>query len=85
MRLTFGRHHPGTKIAEEETHSIPHCSAAATGVPQRSGAWNGPQQSYRRRARKLEGKPHNRNTSSEVLGPLRDPIKKSATTQTTGG
>ena len=65
-RLTFGRHHPGTKIAEEETGSIPHCSAAATGVPQTSRAWSGPQQSYRRGTRLLVGKLSNRNTSSST-------------------
>ena len=66
-RLTFGRHHPGTKIAEKETGSIPHCSAAATGAPQTSRAWSGPQQSYSEGARLVEGKPSNRNTSSPTI------------------
>ena len=65
-RLTFGRHHSGTKIAEEETGSILHCSAAATGVSQISRAWSGPQQLYSRGARLLEGKLSNRNTSSST-------------------
>ena len=67
IRLTFGGHHSGTKIAEEETGSIPHCSAAATGVPQISRTWSGPQQSYSRGARLLEGKLSNRNTSSSTI------------------
>ena len=67
IRLTFGRHHSGTKLAEEETGSIPHCSAAATGVPQRSRAWSGSQQSYRRGARLVEGKSSNRKTSSSTI------------------
>ena len=54
IRLTFGGHHSGTKIAEEESGSNPHSSAAATGVPQASRAWSGPQQSYSRGARLLE-------------------------------
>ena len=66
-RLTFGGHHSRTKIAEEETGSIPHCSAAATGVPQTSRSWSGPQQSYSRGARLLEGKLSNRNTSSSTI------------------
>ena len=37
IRPTFGKHQSGTKIAEEETGSIPHCSAAATGVPRQAG------------------------------------------------
>ena len=61
MRLTFGRHHSGTKIAEEETGSNPHGSAAAEGDPQASRAWSGPQQSYSRGAGLLEGKLRNRN------------------------
>ena len=83
-RLTFGRHHSGTKRAEKETGSIPHCSAAAIGAPQTSRACNGPQQSYRKGAKLVEEK-----TATEILHhqhsgcPLRDPIKKSATTQTT--
>ena len=67
IRLTFGRHHLGTKIAEEETGSIPDCSAAAIGVPQTSRAWSGPQQSYSRGARLVEGKLSNRNTSSSTI------------------
>ena len=43
IRLTFGGYHSGTKIAEEEMGSNPHSSAAATGVPQASRAWSGPQ------------------------------------------
>ena len=66
-RLTFGRHHSGTKMAEKETGSIPHCSAAAIGVPQKSRAWRGPQQSYSKGARLVEGKPSNRNTSSSTI------------------
>ena len=61
IRLTFGRHHSGTKIAEEETGNNPYCSAAAAGDPQASRAWSGPQQSYSRGARLLEGKLRNRN------------------------
>ena len=61
MRLTFGGHHSGTKIAEEETGSNPYCSAAAAGDPQASRAWSGPQQSYSRGARLLEGKRRFRN------------------------
>ena len=67
IRLTSGGHHSGTKIAEEETGSNPHCSAAATGVPQASRAWSGPQQSYNSGARLLEGKLRNRNTSSSTI------------------
>ena len=67
IRLTLGGRHSGTKIAEEETGSIPHCSEAATGVPQTSRAWNGPQQSYSRGARLLEKKLRNRNTSSSTI------------------
>ena len=67
IRLTLGGRHSGTKIAEEETGSIPHCSAAATGVPQTSRAWSGPQQSYRRGARLVERKPSSRNTSSSTI------------------
>ena len=67
IRLAFGGHHSGTKIAEEETGSTPHCSTAATGVPQTSSAWSGPQQSYSRGARLLEGKLSNRNTSSSTI------------------
>ena len=59
-RLTFGRHHSGTKIAVKETGSIPHCSVAAIGAPQTSRAWNGPQQSYSGGVRLLEGKLRNR-------------------------
>ena len=66
-RLTFGRHHPGTKITEKETGSIPHCSTAAIGVPQTRRAWSGRQQSYREGARLVEGKPSNRNTSSPTI------------------
>ena len=66
-RLIFGRHHSGTKIAEEEIGSNPHGSTAATGVPRASRAWSGPQQSYSRGARLLEGKPSNRNTSSSTI------------------
>ena len=67
IRLTFGRHHPWTKIAEKETGSIPRCSAATTGAPQTSRAWSGPQQSYSEGARLVEGKPSNRNTSSSTI------------------
>ena len=66
-RLTFCRHHSGSKIAEKETGSIPHCCTAATGVPQTSRAWSGHQQSYSRGARLLEGKLSNRNTSSSTI------------------
>ena len=66
-RLTFGRHYPGTNIAEKETGSIPHCSAAAICAPQTSRAWSGPQQSYSGGARLVEGKPCNRNTSSSTI------------------
>ena len=66
-RLTFGRHHSGSKIAEKETGSIPHCSAAAIGAPQTSRAWSGPQQSYSEGARLVEGKPSNRNMSSSTI------------------
>ena len=65
-RLTFGRHHPGTKI-EKETGSIPHCATAARGAPQTSRAWSGPQQSYSEGSRLVEGKPSNRNTSSSTI------------------
>ena len=65
-RLTFGRHHSGTKIAEEETGSNPHCSAAAIGVPQACRPWSGLKQSYSRGARLLEKKLRNRNTSSST-------------------
>ena len=64
--MTFGGHQSETKIAEEETGSIPHCSAAATGVPQTSRVWSGPQQSYSKGARLLEGKLKNRNNSSST-------------------
>ena len=67
IRLTFGRHHPGTKRAEKETGSIPCCSAAAIGTPQTSRAWSGPQQSYSEGARLVEGKPSNRNTPSSTI------------------
>ena len=66
-RLTFGRHHSGTKIAEKEIGSIPHWSAAAIGARQTSRAWSGPQQSYSDGARLVEGKPSNRNTSSPTI------------------
>ena len=66
-RLTFGRHHPGTKIAEKETGSIPHCATAAIGAPRTSRTWSGPQQSYSEGARLVEGKPSNRNTSSSTI------------------
>ena len=66
-RLIFGRHHPGTKIAEKETGSIPHCATAARGAPQTSRAWRGPQQSYSEGARLAEGKPSNRNTPSSTI------------------
>ena len=66
-RLTFGRHHSGTKIAEKETGSIPRFSTAAIGAPQTSRAWSGPQQSYSEGARLVEGKPSNRNTSSPTI------------------
>ena len=61
LRLTFGRYPSGTKIVEEETGSNPYCSAAAESDPQASRAWSGPQQSYSRGARQLEGKVRNRN------------------------
>ena len=66
-RLTFGRHHPGTKIAEKETGSIPRCATATRGAPQTSRVWSGPQQSYSEGARLVEGKPSNRNTSSSTF------------------
>ena len=66
-RLTFGRHHPGTKIAEKETGSIPRCATAARGAPQTSRVWSEPQQSYSEGARLVEGKPSNRNTSSSTF------------------
>ena len=66
-RLTFGRHHPGTKIAKKETGSSPRCSVAAIGAPQTSRAWSGPQQSYSEEARLVEGKPSNRNNSSPTI------------------
>ena len=56
-----------TKIAEKETGSIPHCSAAAIGAPQTSRAWSGPQQLYSGGARLVEGKPSKRNTSSSTI------------------
>ena len=85
-RLTFGRHHSGTKIAEKETGSIPHCSAAAIGAPQTSRAWSGPQQLYSGGTRLVEEKPSNRNTSSSTIwASTQRPNQKSATTQTTGG
>ena len=37
IRLTFGGHHSGTKIAEEKSGSNHHGFAAATGVPQEAG------------------------------------------------
>ena len=61
LRLTSGGYPSGTKIAEEATGSNPYCSAAAAGDPQASRAWSGPQQSYSRGARLLEGKLRNRN------------------------
>ena len=61
IRWTFGGHPSGTKIAEEETGSNPYCSAAAAGDPQASRARSGPQQSYSRGARLLEGELRNRN------------------------
>ena len=67
IRLTFGGHHSGTKIAEKDTGSIPCCSAAAIGAPQTSRAWSGPQQSYSEGARLVEEKPRNRNTSSATI------------------
>ena len=67
IRLTFGGHHSATKIAEEETGSNPYCSTAATGVPQASRAWSGPQQLYSRGARLLGEKLRNRNTSSSTI------------------
>ena len=66
-RLTFGRHHSGTKIAEKKTGSIPRFSTAGIGAPQTSRAWSGPQQSYSEGARLVEGKPSNRNTSSPTI------------------
>ena len=61
----WSRGQPGDGVVEE-TGSIPHHSAAATGVPETSRAWNRPQQSYSRGARVLEGKLTNRNTSSST-------------------
>ena len=76
IRLTFGGNNSGTKIAEE-TGITPHCSAAATGVPHTSRAWSGPQQSYSRGARLLEGKLSNRNTSSSTIwAPTQRPNRK---------
>ena len=66
-RLTFSMHHSGTKIAEKETGSIPHSSAATIGASQTSRAWSGPQHSYIGGARLIEGKPSNRNTSSSTI------------------
>ena len=66
-RLTIGRHHSGTKIAEKKTGSILHCSAAVIGAPQTSRAWSGPQESYSGGARLVEEKPSNRNTSSSTI------------------
>ena len=66
-RLTFGRHHPGTKIAEKETGSIPHCATAARGATQTSRAWSGGQQSYSEETRQVEGKQSNRNISSSTI------------------
>ena len=66
-RLTFGRHHSRTKIAEKETGSIPHCSTGAIGAPQTSRAWSGLQQSYSEGARLVEEKPSNRNTLSSTI------------------
>ena len=37
IRLTFGGHHSGTKIAEEETGSNPYCFAAAAHDPKQAG------------------------------------------------
>ena len=67
IRLTFGRHHPGTKIAEKKPGSIPRCFTAARSAPQTSRAWSGPQQSYSEGARLLEGKPSKRNNSSSTI------------------
>ena len=67
IRLTFCGYPSGTKVAEEETGSIPHCATAARGAPQTSRAWSGPQQSYSEGARLVEGKPRNRNTSSSTI------------------
>ena len=66
-RLTFSRHHSGTKIAEKETGSIPHCSTATIGAPQTSRTCSGTQQSYSGGARLVEGKPSNRNTSWSTI------------------
>ena len=66
-RLTFGRHHSGTKIAEKETGCYPHCSTAVIGAAQTSRAWSGPQQSYSEGARLVEEIPSNRNTSSPTI------------------
>ena len=66
-RLTFSRQHPGTKIPEKETGSIPRCATAARGAPQTSRAWSGPLQSYSEGARLVEGKPSNRYTSSSTI------------------
>ena len=60
LRLTSGGYSSGTEIAEEETGSNPYCSAATAGDPQASRTWSGPQQSYSRGARLLEGKLRNR-------------------------
>ena len=77
IRLTFGRHHSGTKRAEKETGSIPRCSVAAIGAPQTSRAWSGPKQSYSEVARPVEGKPSNRNTpSSTILVSTQRPNRK---------
>ena len=66
----------GPKIAAEETGRNLYCSAGAAGDPQASRAWSGPQQSYSRGARLLEGKLRNRNNFI---------INKLATTKRTGG
>ena len=93
IRLTFGGHHSGTKIAEEESGSNPHSSAAATGVPQASRAWSGPQQSYSSGARLLEGKLRSRNNfiinnldiHSETQSENQQPLKRQVDNSTKMG
>ena len=55
------------KIEEEKTGSNPYCSAPTAGDPQARRAWSGPQQSYIKGARLVEGKPNNRNISSPTI------------------
>ena len=63
LRLTFDGYSSGTKIAEE-TGSNHYCSAATAYDSQASRPWSGPQQSYSRGARLLEGKLKNKEITS---------------------